>query len=92
MGDQTILAEETRGLDGSNRVQRRGIGSELDETGPGCRCNGEGGEEDAGCNKSRLSSATLPHVHSTQGRGGLSTSVDKRVDERIRGVRNDEAD
>lgn len=41
MGDQTILAEETRGLDGSNRVQRRGIGSELDETGPGCRCNDE---------------------------------------------------
>lgn len=34
MGDQTILAEETRGLDTANRVQRRGIGSELDETGP----------------------------------------------------------
>lgn len=83
MGDQTILAEETRGLDGSNRVQRRGIGSELDETGPGCRCNGEGGEEDAGCNKSRLSSATLPHVLDARQRR-TSTSVDKRVDERKR--------
>lgn len=49
MGDQTILAEETRGLDRANRVQRRGIGSELDETDPGCRCNSEGGEEDADC-------------------------------------------
>lgn len=36
LGDQTILAEETRGLDTANRVQRRGIGSELDKTGSGC--------------------------------------------------------
>lgn len=81
MGDQTILAEETRGLDTANRVQRRGIGSELDKTGPGCRCNSEGDEEDAGCSKTRLLCATLPHVLDPR-QGRTSTSVDKRVDER----------
>lgn len=91
MGDQTILAEETRGLDRANRVQQRGIGSELDETGPGCRCNSEGGEKDECCNESRLSSTTLPHVPNAR-QGRTSTSVDKRVDERSTGVRNDEAD
>lgn len=90
MGDQTILAEETRGLDTANRVQRRGIGSELDKTGPSCRCNSEGDEEDAGCSETRLLSATLPHVLDAR-QGRTSTSVDKRVDERNTGVRNDEA-
>lgn len=91
MGDQTILAEETRGLDGLNRVQRRGIGSELDETGPGCRCNGEGGEEDAGCVKSRLSSATLPHVLDARQRRTLDKCGQTSGREET-GVRNDEAD
>lgn len=29
------MAEETRGLNEANRVRRRGMGSELDETDPG---------------------------------------------------------